>query len=141
MDFNKATYLPGGIAGLLGFISAAATIVSKKLTKKNQNVKKKTVSLAEADSSQRLCKTSRYQMLNSLWYWMKLSNIIHWKKGLRKNNSRIFLEKADDATLREEIKKRVSEEIKLSAYTRKELRIQVEGKSNGFSLFIPRHKY
>ena len=40
MDFNKATYLSGGIAGLLGFISAAATIVSKKLTKKNQNVKK-----------------------------------------------------------------------------------------------------
>ena len=63
------------------------------------------------------------------------------KKGLRKNNSRIFLEKVDDATLREEIKKRVSEEIKLSAYTRKEFRIQVEGKSNGFSLFIPRHKY
>ena len=53
----------------------------------------------------------------------------------------MFLEKVDDATLREEIKKRVSEEIKLSAYTRKELRIQVEGKSNGFSLFIPRHKY
>ena len=63
------------------------------------------------------------------------------KEGLRKNNSRIFLEKVDDATLREEIKKRVSEEIKLSAYTRKELRIQVEGKLNGFSLFIPRHKY
>ena len=63
------------------------------------------------------------------------------KEGQRKNNSLIFLEKVDDATLREEIKKRVSEEIKLSAYTRKELRIQVEGKSNGFSLFIPRHKY
>ena len=63
------------------------------------------------------------------------------KEGLRKNNSRIFLEKVDDTTLREDMKKRVSEEIKLSAYTQKEVRIQVEGKSNGFSLFIPRHKY
>ena len=44
MNFNKATYLSGGIAGLLGFISAAATIVSKKLTKKNQNVKKNRIS-------------------------------------------------------------------------------------------------
>ena len=140
MDFNKATYLPGGIAGLLGFISAAATIVSKKTHQKESKRKNNHVSswsrlVSKALQDVSISDAKFTSILNEVEQYYSL------KEGLRKNNSRIFLEKVDDATLREEIKKRVSEEIKLSAYTRKELRIQVEGKSNGFSLFIPRHKY
>lgn len=59
------------------------------------------------------------------------------KKELRKNYSQNSKEKVDDATLREEI---IPKKVRLSAYTRKELRIEFGKRPSGFSLFISKQK-
>ena len=63
------------------------------------------------------------------------------KAKFRQNNSLNAVEKVDDAALREEIKKKLSVKIRLSAYNRKELRIEFDKRPNGFSLFICRHTF
>lgn len=131
-----------GIAGLLGFTSVVATIASENIIKKTEK-REKTVSLAEVKNcsiSKHISKALQDASISDAEFASITSEVEQYydlKAKLRQKNSRIALKKVDGTTLRDEIKKEFSsEKIRLSTRTRKELWIEFERKSNGFSLFI-----
>lgn len=105
-----------GVAGLLGFMSAAATLARKKLIKETTK-HEKTVSLAEAKHrsiSRLVSKGLRDTSISDAEFASIMSEVEQYydlKAKLRQKKSRSTVSKVDGATFREEIKKEFQKKL------------------------------